>query len=153
MTQPISTNEQTQFCDIEGWSIHEGGSHIIRHFRCPDGTMLRTEISRSKKEHTGPVRRNILKELAVDEPTFRTVIRTGKPPVRPVPQILLSREIPKYIRTALRIRGGLGDSEIDNLSLEEAEHLRIKALSRPDNEFTRNRAATLTELDDFRARN
>lgn len=151
MMVAVTTDDQTQFCDIERWQREESAKHTIRRFTCPDGTKLMTTISRSYKAYKGRMKRSVLDQLDVDEETLREVIRSGKPPHRPAPTEADHDELPRYVREALGKRGGLTQDEIDSLTLEEAEHLKTMVFTRPNSGYVESRAATLDDLAQFRS--
>jgi hypothetical protein len=140
---PVSTGQQREFCDIEGWAHREGSGHEVRSLVCPDGTTLRTTISRSYKEFSGQMKANILRQLAVDEATFREVLNTRRPPVRPAPVETKPHAHPAHITTQLKKAAYFTDDEITQLTKDEAQHLFVVALEGAKTETARERRQRL----------
>lgn len=127
----IGPSDHEQFCRRDDWEEAGGTGHDKWKKRLADGRLLRTTIQRHKTDYGQDLKADVLSQLEVDEETFWEVIRTGKPAERPSPAPEPGRDpIPDWIvQTLLRAR--LNEDEISELSVDEAEHLRLAYFSLP----------------------
>jgi hypothetical protein len=67
----IGPADHEEFCRRDEWDPTGGTGHDKWEKRLPDGRLLRTVIQRHKFEYGSDLKAKVLKQLDVDEATFR----------------------------------------------------------------------------------
>lgn len=117
-------------------------------FELPTGQLLRTVISHGKDEYGAPLRAKVLAQLAVDDATFREVLRSGEPPPRPSPVEERIELVPlEFIN---RVSRCLEPGDLEGATPDEYGHLARWLWSRPDVGCAAERPMLLAELENFR---
>lgn len=126
--------EIDRFCRIDGWTETRRTDHVFFEKTLVDGAVLRTHRSFSSAKTMSPGRfKAILRhQLRVSEEDFWRALETAEPVVRPSRPPKAAPALPLYVVRVLEDELGKSESEIAELSIEEAERLVHEHWSRPD---------------------
>ena len=129
MKWPVPTRAaHDQFCRNEGWTVVRNATgkknvhHITYELALPDGTVLRTRISRppDRSNYGASMWAHILRDqLAVDEAFFWVCVNDGVAPDRGGAKER-AETIPLEVVQLLLNRVGMSETEVGKLSRAEA---------------------------------
>ena len=129
VSHPAPTRQDhLRFCEVEGWRIVRSGTgkrsthHETYEFELPDGSILRTRISRPPdRAGYGPALwAHILRDqLRASPDEFWQCVRTGVPPNRGAPPAPAGA-IPTDLLYLLKDRVGLTDEQLAGMSRQTA---------------------------------
>ena len=117
--------EVEEFCRRDGWQHIRSTDHEFYRKVLPDGTVLETHVSFSSNKKMSPGRfLSVLRtQLKVSQEDFWDTLRTGKPAPRPTKPLTEPQRHEGWVIQVLTIQLGLGPSEIEQLSPEQAKQL------------------------------
>ena len=121
-----------RFCQIDGWDNPDGTNHDKWEKRLPDRRVLRTTISRNKREYGAALKAGVLRQLEVDEATLWEVLATGQPARRPTPEEAPGPAPLAGWAVQALIHHFLTEGEIRELTGEEAEALANYSFTLPE---------------------
>ena len=128
----IGPADHRRFCEIDGWDNPDGTNHDKWEKRLPDRRLLRTTISRNKREYGQALKAGVLRQLEVDEATFWEVLDAGRPARRPTPEAAVGPAPLAGWAVQALIRHSLTEAEIRGLTAEEVEALANYSFTLPE---------------------
>lgn len=124
MTEKRATRgDHSHFCATEGWTEARSTHHETFKLALPDGTVLRTRLSRkpgSTVYGASIFRRALHDQLKVNLGEFWACVDDGVLPDRGFPQTVPKETLPAEIVYMLAAKVGLSEDEIAGMSRDEA---------------------------------
>ncbi len=126
--------EIEEFCKRDGWEQIRSTDHEFYRKVLSDGTVLETHVSFSSNKTMSPGRfMSILRaQLKVSQEDFWDTLRTGRPAPRPSEPLPEPQRHEGWVIQVLTMQFGLGPSEIEQLSPEQAKQFIYNHWTQPD---------------------
>lgn len=129
MSRLPTRSDHRRFCTLEGWQeVRNARGQKVRHHETyelglPDGRVLRTRISRpvNRETYGEQLWRHILTDQSmVSEETFWDCVDNGVRPPRSLPKLPPRDAIPASLVHQLLHEVGLDESEVSQMTRDEA---------------------------------